>query len=144
MSDDTFYSDDPTDKMPPRGPSQSNQQGKLIIGGFQDSPRRPNRRPYQYPPQPPSSDQRVELPMAYPQRQSVPPYQNQDQPVQPVWHVQPSSYPQRQGTPANQDQPIANPQRQPASPYPYQGQPASSAMYVSPGSPGAPSYPAPH
>jgi len=89
MSDNTFYSDDPTDKMPPRQPSQPDQQGKLIIGGFQNSSRRPNRRPYQFPPQPPLPEQRVEQPMAYPQRQSVPPYQNQAQSARPVMPVSP-------------------------------------------------------
>src|SRR5438105_11878894 len=114
MSDNNFYSDDSTDKMPPREPSQPNQQGKLIIGGFQNSPNRPDRKPYQYTPQSSSPEQQAEPPIAYPQRQ---------------------------GFPANSGQPIANQQRQAGSSYPYQGQPAQPAMRVSPGSPG--SYPAP-
>jgi len=141
MSDNPFYSDDPTEKMPPREPSQPNQQGKLILGGFQNSPKRPDRKPYQYTPQPPSSDQQIEPPVTYPQRRPGSSYQNQGQPVQPVWRIEPSSQPQHRPSPASQGQPIANPQHQPASSYPYQAQPAPSPYPVSPGSPATPGYP---
>src|SRR5579884_1778251 len=144
MNDNPLYSDDPTEKMPPREPSQPNQQGKLIIGGFQNSPKRPDRKPYQYAPQPPSSEQPVDPPMAYPQRRPGSSYQNQGQPVQPVWRIEPSSQPQYQSSPANQGQSVANPQRQSASSYPYQAQPAPyPASPGSPVAPGSPGYPSP-
>ncbi len=66
MNNDPFLNDEPTQPLGPHPPSNQDQQGKLIIGGFQNAPKRSERRPYQYPPQP---QQRAEQPPVYPQRQ---------------------------------------------------------------------------
>ena len=80
MRDDPYYhKDDPTE--PIRYPSkpanpQQDQQGKLIIGGFQDNQnkQRPERRPYQNP----------AAQSSYPQQAHQPP------PTQPAWQQVPS------------------------------------------------------
>jgi LCP family protein required for cell wall assembly len=80
MDDYPVYEDDPTAPLPPRWhPNQNpDQQGKLVVGGFQNKP----RQPYQYPPrqsqpQVPPIQQPQRGPVGYPQQQSVPQQQGQ-------------------------------------------------------------------
>lgn len=95
MRDDPFYhQDDPTEQVPyPSNPSnpQRDQQGKLIIGGFQDNQnqQRPERRPYQNPAAQPSNPQQLyRSPQAQPFRQQVPPGGNTGYPQQPYYQQQ--------------------------------------------------------
>ncbi len=74
MSNYPPYADEPTDRLPPRLPSQEDQQSELIIGAFQSSPKqlhRPDQNPY------------AEQPTVYPQRQPEPVGPNIAAPVQP-------------------------------------------------------------
>ena len=71
MDDKSVYEDDPTKPLrPARNSDQGrSQQGKLVVGGFQNSP----RQPYQYPPrqsqpQQPQVSQATQ-PAGYPQQQ---------------------------------------------------------------------------
>ncbi|HZR44155.1 MAG TPA: LCP family protein [Ktedonobacteraceae bacterium] len=89
MPDNSINPDDPTLRIRPRSsqPDQD-QQGRLVIGSFQNQPQPAQRRPYQYPPpqQPSQSSQR------YPQGQS---YQNTPprSPMPPREVPAPASYP---------------------------------------------------
>lgn len=88
MKNDPLYNpDDPAQPIrPPASSSQQGQQGKLILGSFQDaqnSPGRTERRPYQ---NPSGSSQR---PRAYPQQPN-----QQGQPVMPNPQVQRYPYSQ--------------------------------------------------
>src|SRR5712692_4092451 len=72
MRDEPYYyqdnPDDPTEPIrQPGSPQQGKQGDKLVIGGFQNTPKRPERKPYQYPP-----PQYVDQPTAY-----QPPYPGQ-------------------------------------------------------------------
>src|SRR5215472_3232204 len=77
FDDDSVNENDPTKPMPPAWQSGGNNQGKLVIGNFQDSP----RQPYRYPPQqrqsqqPPQPTVPAGYPPGYPQRRPVPPGQ---------------------------------------------------------------------
>ncbi|HYK85947.1 MAG TPA: LCP family protein [Ktedonobacteraceae bacterium] len=99
MRDDSYYhQDDPTEQIPYPSNSQQDQQGKLIIGGFQDNQnqRWPERRPYQNPSSPSSNPQQsYRPPQAQPFRQQVPPGGNAGYPQQPY-------YPQQNNQQANQ------------------------------------------
>jgi LCP family protein required for cell wall assembly len=54
MQDSTFYEDDSTQPLQPRSPNTGqDQQGKLVIGSFQNPPPQRNRTPYQNPLQQP-------------------------------------------------------------------------------------------
>jgi polyisoprenyl-teichoic acid--peptidoglycan teichoic acid transferase len=75
MSNYPPYADEPTDRLPPRSPSQEDQQGKFITGSFQSSPKQPHR-PHQNP--------YVEQPTVSPQRQTEPVGPNMAAPVQPL------------------------------------------------------------
>src|SRR6266446_2062596 len=46
MDNNSVYGDEPTKPMPPSWPSNQDQQGKMVVGSFQN----PRRQPYQYPP----------------------------------------------------------------------------------------------
>lgn len=74
MSNYPPYADEPTDRLPPRSPSQEDQQSELTIGAFQSSPEQLHR-PYQNP--------YAEQPTVYPQRQPEPVGPNMAAPVQP-------------------------------------------------------------
>ena len=107
MRDEPYYyqdnPDDPTEPIRQPGSPQQGQQGdKLIIGGFQNTPKRPERKPYQYPP-----PQYVDQPAAYQQ-------------------PQPPAYPGQQVQPGRMPPPAVNPNIQQ---YPYQqpGQMAGSS-----------------
>src|SRR5438445_10898213 len=68
---DAFYNpDDPTLPLAPK--SNQNQYGKRGADNFADSPQRPERQPYQYPPQPPQGPQQRSL-QSPPPHQQVPP-----------------------------------------------------------------------
>src|SRR6266566_6994509 len=76
FDDDSVNENDPTKPMPPAWQSGGNNQGKLVIGNCQDSP----RQPYSYPPQQRQSQQSSQaqqptVPAGYPQRRPVPPGQ---------------------------------------------------------------------
>jgi len=76
FDDDSVNENDPTKPMPPAWQSGGNNQGKLVIGNFQDSP----RQPYRYPPQQRQSQQSSQaqqptVPAGYPQRRPIPPGQ---------------------------------------------------------------------
>jgi LCP family protein required for cell wall assembly len=73
MFDDSVNENDPTKPLPPARESGGNNQEKLVIGGFQDSPRQPYRYPYQS--QQSSQPQQPTVPAGYPQRRPVPPGQ---------------------------------------------------------------------
>src|SRR5579859_6577308 len=52
MTDNPLYhQDDPNQPMWPPSSPQPGQQGKLVLGGFQDPQKRVERKPYQYAPQ---------------------------------------------------------------------------------------------
>src|SRR5215471_392921 len=70
FDDDSVNENDPTKPMPPAWQSGGNNQGKLVIGNFQDSP----RQPYRYPPQQRQSQQPPQptVPAGYPQRRPIP------------------------------------------------------------------------
>src|SRR5213592_5085755 len=52
-----YHQDDPTEPVRQPSPPNGGQQGdKLILGSFQDASRRPERKPYQYPPPAPYVD----------------------------------------------------------------------------------------
>ncbi len=133
MTDNPYaHQDDPTEptiRRPPTPPQQE-QQGKLIIGSFQDAPKPINRKPYQYPH---GSYQQSRQPGQPGQsgQQGQPGWQNQ--PIQP----QPGTYQSRQQVPQNQQIPTVPPVSPTSVPngpqYPYRqpGQPAG------PGSPTA-------
>lgn len=94
MADNSYYhQDDPTQPVnrrqpqppqpqQPQQPQQQNGQGKLVLGGFQNTPKQPARKPYQYPygspPQPGQARTQNQggQPTIYPQRQQVPPNQS--------------------------------------------------------------------
>lgn len=119
MSDNPFYPDDSTEPLPP--PSQNgSQQGKLILGSFQNDQQRAqrNRRPYQNPLQQPS--------------QQGQPWQPQPQQSQPAWQSQQrpeqqQGYPVYPQQPGYGQQPVQNPQYQQAAP------PAQNYPSVPPG-----------
>jgi LCP family protein required for cell wall assembly len=126
MPDKPFYyqdnPDDPTEPLRQHGSQQKGQQGdKLVIGSFQDQPKRPERKPYQYPPR-----QAVDQPTAYQQPQ---------QSASPGQQVSPGRMPgpainrnaNAQQYPYQQPGPTVNPN---AQQYPYEqpGQMAGSAM----------------
>ncbi len=95
MSDQYNNPYDPTKPIQP--PSPQGDQGKLVLGNFQNQPGPPQRKPYQYPqPQQPPQTPPGGQPPRYPQGQ--PPQQGggypQGQPPQ-----QGRGYPQRQGGP---------------------------------------------
>src|SRR6266567_814058 len=76
FDDDSVNENDPTKPMPPAWQSGGNNQGKLVIGNFQDLP----RQPYSYPPQQRQSQQSSQaqqptVPAGYPQRRPIPPGQ---------------------------------------------------------------------
>jgi LCP family protein required for cell wall assembly len=83
MPDSYYNQDDPTQPVQPRQPYQEpGQQGKLVLGGFQNPPNQPGqpRQPYQYPPQGPTNrppNQGQQPPQYNPRgneaRQQVPP-----------------------------------------------------------------------
>lgn len=83
---DNDYRTEPT---PSSSPYQApGQQGKLVLGGSQDSSKRSQRRPYQYPPsqpaQPPLSPQPQQPPAGPWQGQSIPPGQQIPNNYQPM------------------------------------------------------------
>ena len=112
MSDDQYYSQDgPTEPLYHSTlPPAQDQQGKMILGSFQDNQSQPGRRPYQNPfsqkpQQPPYS-----APQSQPPRQQVPPPQPQYYPQQnqqrypgnnepPMIERQPAQYPAFPATP---------------------------------------------
>ena len=126
MSDNSYYREDeptePTRRRPPNQQPQPGQQGKLVLGSFNNSPEPSERRPYQYPHSPNQQ-----------QGQSwQPPQQRRDPYRQPA--PQQQQYQPQQQLPQNQQVPPAAPVS-PVSPpvgpqYPYH-QPAQA-----PGSPG--------
>src|SRR5437660_9355480 len=73
FNDDSVNENDPTKPLQPARESGGNNQGKLVIGGFQDSPRQPYRYPHQS--QQSSQPQQPTVPAGYPQRRPVPPGQ---------------------------------------------------------------------
>ncbi len=75
MRDDPYYyQDDPTEPIRHSPSPAPDQQGKMIIGSFQDNQPQPGRRPYQNPQQQPYPSQ--------PTRQQMPPNQQQYYPQQ--------------------------------------------------------------
>jgi LCP family protein required for cell wall assembly len=74
MFDDASVNEnDPTKPLPPAREPGGNNQGKLVIGSFQDSPRQPYRYPHQS--RQSSRPQQPTVPAGYPQRRPVPPGQ---------------------------------------------------------------------
>jgi LCP family protein required for cell wall assembly len=96
MDDKPVYEDDPTKPLPPSWNSNQDrsQQGKMVVGGFQSSP----RQPYQYPP-----------------RQSQPQQPQVSQPTQPVGYPQQQPGPLRhqQGYPFQQPGQVGSPFQRP-------------------------------
>jgi len=104
-----YHQDDPTEPVRQPSPPNGGQQGdKLILGSFQDASRRPERKPYQYPPPAPY----VDKPGAYQQPQ--PPF-----PVQ-------KSIPVRNG---NAHPYSSYPYSQPGQQFPPGGQNAAAPRY---------------
>ncbi len=124
MSDNPYYHQDdptePTQRRPPTPPQE--QQGKLILGNFNDAPKPGGRKPYYYPHgsnQPPAQQGRFGQP-------GQPGMNQQGQPAPQNQRFQPG-----QQQPQNQQVPPAAPAAAPGGPqYPYR-QPAQA-----PGSPG--------
>ncbi|MGI9061816.1 MAG: LCP family protein [Ktedonobacteraceae bacterium] len=106
MSDDSYYyQDDPTEPIRHSPSLAPDQQGKMIIGSFQDNQPQPGRRPYQNPQQQP-----YQVPQSQPTPQQVPPTQQQYYPQQnqqrypgnnepPIIEQQPAQYPAFPATP---------------------------------------------
>lgn len=108
MKDDPYYyQDDPTEPIHHSPPPAPDQQGKMILGSFQDNQPQSGRRPYQNP----LSQNPQQQPYPSPQsRQQVPPTQQQYYPQQnqqrypgnnepPVIERQPAQYPVSPATP---------------------------------------------
>ncbi len=124
MRDESYYhQDDPTEPVRQSPPPYGDQQGnKLIIGGFQNTPKQTERKPYQYPP----PSQYAEQPKAYqPQPQQSFPVQNRAPENLPVRNpnAQPNPYsqPGQQLPPGGQYAPIQNPNNPAQYPYPQPG-----------------------
>ena len=97
MRDEPYYNqDDPTEPVRLPSPSNGGQQGnKLILGGFQDVSRQPERKSYQYPP----PSQYVDKSSAYQPPQSPRPsfpVQNRMPGNMPVWNGNAQQYPYQQ------------------------------------------------
>jgi LCP family protein required for cell wall assembly len=103
MPDKYYEPDEPT--LPANYPAhRQEQEGKLVIGSFENQSRSPQRRPYQYPPQPrPSQPGYQQNPVQAPAGPEMPrPYPNQ------------AYVPQRQAAKAQGSyQPYYSPQRRP-------------------------------
>ncbi len=114
MSDNPFFSlDEPTEPIPPSASQQPDQQSnKLRIGNFQDTQRNTERKPYQFPQQPPQ-----------PQPQNW-----QPSPGRPG-SVPPNQYPRQQAPSSNVPTPTVNPN---AQPYPYRQQPGQAPSISAP------------
>jgi polyisoprenyl-teichoic acid--peptidoglycan teichoic acid transferase len=109
MSDNPYYhQDDPTEPIRHSTPPAHDQQGKMIIGRFQDNQPQPGRRPYQNPQQQPYPSPQA--------RQQVPPAQQQYYPQQnqqrypgnnepPMIERQPPQYPLSPATPHRKNRP---------------------------------------
>lgn len=92
MDDNSVYEDDPTKPLPPSWHSDQ-RQGKMVVGGFQNSP----GQPYQYPP-----------------RQSQPQPPQVPQPTRPAGYPRQQPGPQRQqGYPFQQPGQIGSPFQRP-------------------------------
>jgi LCP family protein required for cell wall assembly len=94
MPDNYYEPDEPT--LPANYPARNQeQQGKLVVGSFQNQSRPAQRRPYQYPPQPRQSQPGYpQSPVQPPASSEVPrPYPNQAYPQQ--WQAAngPGAYP---------------------------------------------------
>ncbi len=87
MSNNYNSPDDPTQPSQQRPPYQGQgQQGKLVLGNFQNQPQSSQRRPYQYPPQGPQQP--------YPQQSYAPPGPQATPPGAPVGYPNRAGYPQ--------------------------------------------------
>ncbi len=124
MSDDPYYhQDDATEPIRHSPPPTRDQQGKMILGSFQDNQPQPGRQPYQNPisqnaQQQPSQQQPYRVPQSQPPRQQVPPtqpqyYPQQNQPYYPVQNESPTierqpaqaQYPAFPATPQRKNRP---------------------------------------
>lgn len=117
MKDDPYYSqDDPTEPIRHPTPPAQDQQGKMIIGGFQNNQPQPGRRPYQNPLSQNSQQRPYQVPQSEPIGQQMPPSQPQYYPQQnqqrypgsnepPIIERQPAQYPAFPATPYKKNRP---------------------------------------
>src|SRR6266516_1876636 len=97
--------DDPTEPIRPSASRQQDQQGnKLVLGNFQDAQKHAQRKPYQYPPQPPQyHGQRPQVWPAATANQQAPNAPAVNPEAQPYpYHQQPGQTPGVSKTPAHQ------------------------------------------
>src|SRR5438132_453350 len=90
MSDDTFFSDDPTEPIrQPASPQEDQPGNKLVIGSFQDASKqqkRPGRKQYQ---NPNAQNARNEPYIDQPTQRVQPQQRNEQEMYQPTQRVQP-------------------------------------------------------
>src|SRR5579859_7292668 len=94
MRDEPFYhQDDPTEPVRKSLPPYSDQQDKkMIIGSFQDTPKQSERKPYHYP----SPSQYADQAKTYQQSQQPYPVQNRAQGNMPGRNANAQPYPYSQ------------------------------------------------